>query len=121
MSASYSRVRESASCMSPLRVGAKISSAIASQLMETAPISTRGMFSRNRIWPSIENQPVIRLVTSARPMTQVSLLRTWLTSWASTPASSRGSSCRSMPSVTATAASSRDPSAKAFIIALGTW
>ena len=62
---------------------------------------------------------VSRPTRSASPISHRSLLRMWLSSCPSTPASSRRLKVRSMPSVSAITASSRSPTANAFSIRLG--
>ncbi len=57
---------------------------------------------------------------AAKVVIRVSRLTTWLSSWASTPSSSRRSINRKMPSVTATAACcGLRPVAKAFGVSVG--
>ena len=60
-----------------------------------------------------------RVITSARLITARSLLRTWLISCASTPASSRRDKRRSRPSVMPITALSGVPVAKALSVMLG--
>ena len=60
-----------------------------------------------------------RVITSASPITARSLLRMWLISWASTPASSCRDRRRSSPSVMPITALSRVPVAKALSVMLG--
>jgi len=121
MSASYSRARDSASCISALSVGAKISrSRRPSEIGGRAPISTAGSANSSMIWPNQENRLTMREIQSARPITQASLLATWVISWASTPRTSRGVSERSRPSLMPIAPSSGVPTANALIMREGT-
>ena len=65
-----------------------------------APKTVTGTLRKNRNIAKNDMLRVNRLRMSARLITQMSLLRTWVISWASTPASSRELRPRRRPSVT---------------------